>query len=69
MGTGRACRQQAPTKEKSPLTRKAIKPRGFNPDLIEAGLSELLRVIVFAQDRGATARPEFQEIQANPREP
>jgi len=58
-----------PKKKGKPLTRKAIKPRGFNPDLIEAGLSELLRLIVFRQGPGDTARPEFQKIQVNLRDP
>jgi hypothetical protein len=49
-----------PNQKGKPLTRKAIKPPGFNPDLIEAGLSELLRVIVFGQGPGDTAGPEFQ---------
>jgi hypothetical protein len=58
-----------PHEESGSAARKAIKPRGFNPDLIEAGLSELLRVIVFGQGPGDAARPEFQKIQANLREP
>jgi len=52
-----------PNQKGKPLARKAIKPRGFNPDLIEAGLSELLCVIVFGQGSGDTARPGFQKIQ------